>query len=184
MHDKDKYNNKDKHNDKATQSGKRKTFVLTCWPLFKLKGYVPARDLCQLLSLCPYLCRNMYKSDDMMFILWETCLPLTRSELQCHWQWWPGCPPIWPGWTMLILYQSILIRRNKARRTIIRQFCTNVKIKQERPTQAKPDATVQSWQAGHPPGAEGGGVCVPEYFLSLIFYCSTTIHNIHILRSV
>ena len=105
----------------------------------------------------------MYKSDDMMFILWETCLPLTRSELQCHWQWWPGCPPIWPGWTMLILYQSILIRRNKARRTIVRQFCT---IKQERPTQAKPDATVQSWQAGQPPGAGGGGVCVPEYFLS------------------
>ena len=98
-----------------------------------------------------------------MFILWETCLPLTRSELQCHWQWWPGCPPIWPGWTMLILYQSILIRRNKARRTIVRQFCT---IKQERPTQAKPDATAQSLQAGQPPGAEGGGVCVPEYFLS------------------
>ena len=120
----------------------------------------------------------MYKSDDIIITLWETCLPLTRSELQCHWQWWPGCPPIWPGWTMLILYQSILIRRNKARRTIVRQFCTNVKIKQEIPTQAKPDATVQSWQAGQPPGAEGGGVCVPEYFLS---QQSLTIHMLYSL---
>ena len=45
-------------------------------------------------------------------------------------------------------------------------------------TQAKPGAVVQSWQAGQPPGAEGGGVCVPEYFLS---QQSSTIHMLYSL---